>query len=849
MTNGRPYLIIPPVKDRSTPKRTNRGRPGAWWLLLILLLALGLRLYRLDDQSLWNDEGTSVALAQRDARTIARDAGEDIHPPLYYWILGGWVRLVGTEEAAVRSLSAMLAVILVSLIYTLGSHSAGRGVGLAAALFASVHPFQIYYAQETRMYMLLAVVTAGAMLALFHLVGRSNAGLFGPAMALILLETAGLYTHYSFLFMVIAINLSCGLFFTLSWRKRRVPWRILAWWTLTQVCVLLLYLPWLPIAAQRVTAWPNPAQSAATLPALMDTWRWLVFGPTIATTRAAVPLIAAALIVAIGLLFTGKGRHAFPARRQWLAGTLLLWLCMPIVLMVALNLYREAYLKFLLVATPPVVILMAGGSLGAPYIPRSDSTEDRPLEEPRTALGKARGAHSAPISPSVKASRVSLLGRLALRLVQFLALVSILVAFGMALRNLYVDPAYARDNYRDIAAYVTAVGRVGDAILLNAPGQQEVFDYYYDRMGGDIPTYPLPQSRPLIPQSTEDVLAELARPGHRVFAVLWATDESDPDRFIEGWLDSHAYKALDSWYGNVRLAVYAIPEETPSAPDHTLDIELQDPLTGDAVTLLGYSQPEEQLAAGDIGQFTLFWLVHSTPTQRYKVFLHVLDAENHIIAQRDAEPGGGARLTTLWTPGETIADNYGIPIHPGTPPGHYRVEIGLYSLETGRRLLAPDGSSLIWLHPLRVDRPLTAVPVPALGMQHSADAAFGELTLLGYDVHKLGFAHQPDAVPQPGDILQIVLYWRAESSPSRAWQIAIDLVGSGEQVWARIVAEPVVDYPTTWWQAGDVWRGHFLLGIPEAVPAGAYRLRIRAMASDETSTAGEYLSELFSIRR
>ena len=29
-------------------------------------------------------------------------------------------------------------------------------------------------------------------------------------------------------------------------------------------------------------------------------------------------------------------------------------------------------------------------------------------------------------------------------------------------------------------------------------------------------------------------------------------------------------------------------------------------------------------------------------------------------------------------PGETIADNYGIWLDPGTPPGDYRLEIGMY---------------------------------------------------------------------------------------------------------------------------------------------------------------------------
>jgi mannosyltransferase len=91
------------------------------FLILILLLAAVLRFCCLDAQSLWNDEGTSVTVAQRDPMTIARNAAADIHPPLYYWALSGWVRMHGTSEPAVRSLSALLGVVLVALTYALGS--------------------------------------------------------------------------------------------------------------------------------------------------------------------------------------------------------------------------------------------------------------------------------------------------------------------------------------------------------------------------------------------------------------------------------------------------------------------------------------------------------------------------------------------------------------------------------------------------------------------------------------------------------------------------------------------------------------------------------------------------------
>ena len=152
----------------SRPRGT---RPGLLWAALpiaALLLALGLRLYRIDAQSLWNDEGTSVAVASRDLATITRDAAGDIHPPLYYWLLAGWQRLAGTSELAVRSLSALLGVALVALIFSLGRLLGPPGASWtapAAAALAAINPFLVVYAQEARMYTLLALWAALAFYA------------------------------------------------------------------------------------------------------------------------------------------------------------------------------------------------------------------------------------------------------------------------------------------------------------------------------------------------------------------------------------------------------------------------------------------------------------------------------------------------------------------------------------------------------------------------------------------------------------------------------------------------------------------------------------------------------------
>jgi mannosyltransferase len=825
-------------------------------LLLILILALGLRFYRLDAQSLWNDEGTSVAIAQRDLATIARDAAHDIHPPLYYWLLHGWVRLMGTSEAGVRSLSALLGVILVALTYLLGRMLAGRWAGLLAALLAAANPFQVYYSQEARMYILLAVWSALAFYAALRWAtspssgegtgkGEDNAqpsppkkigssSRLGWGAVYVLAATAGLYTHYAFAIVLLAINLVVLLDMGLrrprgattnrhpetaklveaaygegdssspTLSARRFIARPVLYWLALQAALVLLFLPWLPIAIRQLTTWPRVADSFDLVTALAKTGAMLLIGAP-DSGGAGLLMLFFLLLFSLLPLLGWKLEPSEVGLSEPVAYLVpVIWVVLPIAAIMGLGLFQDAYLKFLLVASPASCLLI-GHALTA-----------IPQRRPPLAGGHPRWNLLAVLSHNVSLN----LGRFA-----------VLLLFGiwstLGLGAYYTDPAYARDDYRAIAAYVDAVGRPGDVIVLNAPGQQEVFGYYYH---GDLPVYPLPESRPLDPATTGAALDGLARPGSRVFAVLWATDESDPQRFIEGWLDGHAFKALDSWYGNVRLVVYAVPERTPSTPDHTLSVPLHNAETGDQITLLGYSLLGDRLAAGDIAQLTLFWQAGQTPTRRYKVFVHVLDENNHIVGQRDAEPGGGTSLTTFWQAGQTVADNYGVPIHPATPPGSYRVEVGMYSLETGQRLVTPAGESQVWLEPLAIERPSAPPPAAALGIQHVEGAAFGAVTLLGYDVYKLGFAHQPDIPLRPGDILHANLYWRAAMQPEGDWGLEIAWVDSNGRQWANAGAELVPGYPTSVWQAGDVWRGQFNLPIPAGAPPGRYRLQIQPIA-------------------
>ncbi|MCB0234209.1 MAG: glycosyltransferase family 39 protein, partial [Anaerolineae bacterium] len=128
-------------------------------LWLTILLAAVLRFFRIGYQSLWADEGNSVAMAGRTLAEISAAAAADIHPPLYYWLLNLWVRIFGDSEIAVRALSALFGILLVWLTYQIAVRLFDRRTALIATFFVAINPFLIYYSQEARMYEMLAALT------------------------------------------------------------------------------------------------------------------------------------------------------------------------------------------------------------------------------------------------------------------------------------------------------------------------------------------------------------------------------------------------------------------------------------------------------------------------------------------------------------------------------------------------------------------------------------------------------------------------------------------------------------------------------------------------------------------
>ena len=99
-------------------------RSPRFWLIGILLLAWLLRLYHLNNMSIWWDESLSWERARQDLATILSNqiviqntVTRDLHPPLYFVLLHFTMLALGTGEFALRVLSTFANLLTLALTY------------------------------------------------------------------------------------------------------------------------------------------------------------------------------------------------------------------------------------------------------------------------------------------------------------------------------------------------------------------------------------------------------------------------------------------------------------------------------------------------------------------------------------------------------------------------------------------------------------------------------------------------------------------------------------------------------------------------------------------------------------
>ncbi|AMN78228.1 glycosyltransferase family 39 protein [Pseudomonas azotoformans] len=212
-----------------------------WWVP-ILALAMALRFYNLTSAAIWGDEGSSLLLSEYALGDLWFHAAHDVHPPLYFFLLRGWIELFGDSIWSIRGMSAIPGVVAVGLGIWLTRQLSTRRAAVLAGILLALLPTAVRYSQEVRMYSLLGVWLLGATLALVYWVRQPERTRY--LAAYVVLMTAGFYTHYFTALCVLVHWAYLSVLAGTMPRDQRLITRP-AWWV-ANAAIVLLYLPWLP---------------------------------------------------------------------------------------------------------------------------------------------------------------------------------------------------------------------------------------------------------------------------------------------------------------------------------------------------------------------------------------------------------------------------------------------------------------------------------------------------------------------------------------------------------------------------------------------------------------------------
>ncbi len=689
----------------------------------ILLLASGLRIYALAEKAVWWDEAWSIWTAQQPFGQTTEITADDVHPPLYEWLLHGWVRVAGISELAVRYVSVLWGLLGVAAVYALARRLGGIRAGLLAALFITLSAFHIHWSQETRMYAMAACLGTLACYAYIRLSARWS---FWWNL-LIVSCVAVTLTHYLGILFLAILNLHWLLTF-----RRRARAFHLRWLGAMLICGAILAL-WVTYAIARTRGGGTdvevpPAfifQLAGTL---------LAVGTSVNVDNYVLPTIIVVAGLLVGL--------ALYMRRQLINGLLIVLVTLlPPVAIFILSFPNRFYHpkpeeRYLLIFVPVVYV---GVGLALDQFLRL-----------RIAVGR-------------------------------LIAVTLLILYGYAFLA-YADTRYYRDDYATLLRTLNLLARPGEPVFFISGDRYPLVYYHLNRIAGDSPPYSPyssinAQGVPLLGDNVEQALAQTIGTAQRFWVIEIERSLGDPANKAIPWLDSHYQRVLRIHIDYNGLDLYTVSDKSMPDSTATLPPIIHEARPGDVARvgvpgkipisltyqgqvitiqppaetwqlaqfpiypayppgqyvmqagsqsypfqvthsqptvvsppmnlnesmgpfrILGYSVGAHDLHPGDTLHLTLYWQTVQTPAENYTVFTHLIGiafnpaTNGPLWASQDGYPAN-TPTTALW-PGLVVADDHALVLSANTPPGDYQLEFGMYRLDTGNRLALSDGSDRV----------------------------------------------------------------------------------------------------------------------------------------------------------
>ncbi|GAB4421106.1 MAG: hypothetical protein Fur0044_18410 [Anaerolineae bacterium] len=636
--------------------------------LLILWLAFSLRLYHLDFQSIWWDEGHSIFVAAQPIPQIPTLPAMDVHPPAYFILLHLWLALTGQSEFALRFLSVVFSLLTVALLYRFAhtisysrSHPCTPAPPLpcsVASLLAALSPLYVAYAQEVRSYAMITFLALASTFTLWHILFSDRGPETGDRRwfiaAYIILTAACLYTHYFTLFLLLFHNLAWLIWVLSQNRAAR-----LITWIISQASILLLFVPQLFLALRQITSYSNPNLIPPSLSDfILRSWQAYTVGLTLDPQPAAWGMAAIAIIFILIISFQLIQNLPQPSNPPTFQPSnlptllfLLGWFLIPLTACFLILQRQPSFEPRYLILVTPALFLILGSGVGGQGSSVKCQVSGFTHHAPRTTL---------------HASRLTLFA-----------------IFLFALHSYYTNETYFKDDSAGVADWLAVETTADDLVYVDVP---HPFHYYAARGNIAAPTRYLFVDI----HTAADTLTREAAGRNRLFWITWRGSDTDPRGVIPflaqkygqrlGQRDFRGYHV--EWFSLPQAeAGFSLPADLPS-----VNAAFGDVLRLDGAAFGGYPPASETTPITHPAWATLhFTLLRDTDVD-YKVSLRLRGEDGRLVAQVDKDLLNDRHFRTsawpLTDPALNGAINvYTLPLAADTPPGSYRLEVVVYNAQ------------------------------------------------------------------------------------------------------------------------------------------------------------------------
>jgi hypothetical protein len=264
---------------------------------------------------------------------------------------------------------------------------------------------------------------------------------------------------------------------------------------------------------------------------------------------------------------------------------------------------------------------------------------------------------------------------------------------------------------------------------------------------------------------------------------------------------------------------YARPQLLQGEAQLPTDLHKVELVYEDKIRWLGYTVQQTRVRPGETLDITLYWQAQKALDKNYSLGLRLLEPDQLELLRLNTYPGGGLWQTTLWSPGEIIADHY--------------------------RLRLPTVVTLTQSLPMAIQLDLDVgefVSGTFTSITQTFDLQGQPSSRQFYEVASVGqmndttnatqaTSHLDKAIllsattRQDGREIFLRTTWLCTQDTNESYTMFVQLFDASNTQRQPQADGPVTNLPVKWWRKGDVIVDERRLVLSDDIQPGAYAIK------------------------